>query len=145
MTKNKRGGFTYLSWECKLPLLSEKSFHLTAKFLGTIAVDSSEVQNKIKGIKTSITEQVTWQTTVFNTPRGPVYVLELTHFPPQLNQIHDALASLYPDDHPTYRPHITLPKELWEQINTQEMTPEQAGLVFGQLELRVLGVKTANF
>ena len=100
--------------------------HITIKFFGKTPVTIEQIQQALEGIDLDVPEWDEWDWTPVefdSKQNGKVRVLELTDFPERLKLQHDALEPLRADDYPTYRPHITVSDELWEQVRDEKLSP----------------------
>lgn len=127
----------YLAWPVRLSGRVEE-FHITAKYLGTIeqlpyvnmnCAEPDPVGDVLDEVLKRIRPHhlpgiidlsgCVWMPTKFN-PVTHVLVLS------GLNGIYydkqARLASMRPDDYPEWRPHITVPKDLWTEIKKRHAT-----------------------
>lgn len=70
------------------------------------------------------------------------YVLEFVRYPKVLREIHNLTAGLYPSEYPSYRPHVTVDKELWTAVSDNNIQADQVLIVEPKLELWCRGEKT---
>lgn len=109
--------YSYVAW----PISFHPGFpnlHITAKFLGNLEIRLSDILSKIDGIDKLTLRGVNFNPCIFGTDISPVHVLELLNFPTLGIEIHDKLDDLRKDDFTPYRLHVTVPKRLWNNINT---------------------------
>lgn len=140
------GKFSYLSWQCSLSEPGCDSLHITAKFLGTVPVTKEEVLQLIgSDVPTTVdADAVDWVAEEWDTKNdGKVKVLRLTKFPWNMSAIHEALAPLRDDDYPEFKPHITVPAEVWAKVKgdggPEYIGPAQLGLRITDLVLKSQG------
>lgn len=135
--------FSYLYWPVVIPGYSgvDDELHITAKFLGTDKFKHAEVFDLIKDKLQHIDlNALEWEAVEFDTKSdGKVKVLEFKKFPQHMQDVHDALHSLRADDYPNYRPHVTVPAELWGAVKETKKQPLDVGMAIGPIELKVHG------
>lgn len=139
-----QGNFSCLMWPCTMDLVEDR-LHMTAKFFGDTPITIEEISDVLDKLpdfdKPFNMSEFEWQPVVFHTNNdGKVPVLEFTKVPDVVSAIHDALSTFRKDDYPNYRPHITVSREIWEQVADGELTPKDAGLSFLPLELSIGGL-----
>lgn len=113
---------SYLGWPIQFsPFLKVPEAHLTFKYLGDAPVTSLELKNRLFGLPVQlvIDWRVSWKAEVFfKTAR----VMVLEGLDDSLWKTRDAIDDLRKDDF-KWRPHITLPKEAWENVTQNNIPP----------------------
>lgn len=118
----------YVYWPV---ILNGRQYHITLKYLGDVDVKPDKVLAALKPFKTLLPLFYDWEPVVFNSGNEIHYVLEFTKFAALIPEMHDAL-NFRPDDFPTYRPHITVPKDVWDKAEKFEL----ADLYTGRLQYK---------
>lgn len=137
--KYEGDGHTYLFWPVKVG--GHGDLHITAKYLGKLDIDPKEIAKAIEGIPTDVdVSQIEWEPVVFDTKNdGQVKVLQLVAFPENMKRIHDALEKFRKDDYDSYKPHITVPDELWNEVNDNAASAMDYDIEIDPLSLKVKG------
>ncbi len=125
--------YSWLQWPVTLKGVDLPSLHVTAKFFGSAQIDPEDVDISLnhRYPLNARYRDIVWVPVKF---APHIYVLELTEAPLAMQAFHN-LFSLIKDDYPEYRPHITVPHDLWYKILTEELTPKDFNLTFGEIEL----------
>lgn len=105
----------YIYWPV---ILNGKKLHITLKYLGDVDVKPDKVLNALKPFKNLLPAFYDMKREVFNHEGVDHYVLELFAYGLGVAEMHDAL-DFRADDFPHYRPHITLSKEIWDDLRGQ--------------------------
>ena len=112
-------------------------YHVTLKWLGTDKnVEHSKVQDivkkhKLHPPKITHVEPITWKS-----PRGDIHVLALHGDHDNLHAAHQELSDGNESIHP-YVPHITVSKELHDQVKSGAIRPSDLGIECGALEYKI--------
>lgn len=142
----KKIPFSYIYWPVNLrdPNTGElvQDAHITAKFLGNPKnpPSVSKVEILIANFhKTIPLQEMMFHPTIFDTPFGEKFVLEIE--PNEtMWRIHGCFDSLREDDFPTFRPHITLPEDIWKRVVKSKLDRHHLRLCAGSLVYRRKGV-----
>lgn len=98
---------------------SNLKYHVTLRSLGEIPPHIPTLDSRMKDVKGTPPKEFGLVPHKFIRPDGtPVHVLRLTPKTPEMHQAHEAMTQHYgPDKFAEYVPHITVEKELWDQVH----------------------------
>lgn len=124
--------WSWLQWPVTLRGLSaEHHLHVTAKFFGGIEINPFEIIDRCPmGLSTWQPKDFTWVPSMF--AKG--HVLHITIFPQEMLHIHEVFKEV-PDQFDPWKPHISVPRNYWIEVDECALTPESEELKFGELEL----------
>lgn len=127
--------FSYLRWPVNIGMIELKGLNITAKFFGQAVIDPRVVEKIIRDFDVSGLEYSTfdfkWTPEIFF---GLAHVMRLTDYPKTFLEVHN-LFEIFQDDFVPYKPHITLPIDVWTSFKMNGYTPRQVALQIGELEL----------
>lgn len=132
----------YLAWPVKfLGVEMPKDLHITLKYLGDSPFTVEDLRKRLKGKNTTLSVQskMHWMLTKFNLTTT---VLALHDVPANAFLCKAALDDLRKSDYPGWNPHITVPKDLWDQIKKEGPTPQDLIEDIGPLTLYVDKIAT---
>lgn len=117
---------SYLAWTATINgrLLDshDKPLHVTCKYLGVIDISVGTIQTLLRGLNPSpvtYRDQPRWQPAVLGEGKMKAYTLELLNPPARMVACHHAFDAIRPEDFPTWRPHISMDKGLWDFLQTR--------------------------
>ena len=128
------------------PTTDDASYHVTLKWLGNKdkEEDHKKIQDVVNRHSLHSPENVDIEPHIFDTPRGKVHVLKLKGAKKSLEYAHHELSEENPSMH-KYAPHITVSKELHDEVKEKGLTAKDIGLKIHPLEYRVGDKMTKRF
>jgi hypothetical protein len=139
--KKKYSGskLSYLYWPVSLEGLDD--LHITYKFLGDAPVSLNEVKDLFyRNGYPRYPVVYEWQPEIFETQNdGATKVLEFTKFDPKMAELRKHLDHLRSDDYPAWRPHITVPEDVWQVIKDNNLKLADVDLRVKPMEACIKG------
>lgn len=132
---------SYCFWPVRLKGY-EGEAHITCNWFGDKYVHPIEIASKIAELDTSFSFHGNVQCAQFN---SRTQVLEILDPAANVVAIHNTLASIRPNDYPTYRPHITVPYDYWVKCLISDQPLDALIEEIGPLTLKVDGAVVATF
>lgn len=125
--------YSRLQWPVTLKNCKEPKLHITAKFFGRASIDANYISMIVQRARLSHDDVagLSWTTNLF---AGLSHALELHDVPSTIIAVHHAFP-LIKDQFAPWRPHITVPKDYWEQVVANGWTAQSEELQLGELEL----------
>ena len=124
---------SYLFWPV---LLNGEEYHITTKFFGESQVTLDDICELLSGYDNKLGFVPEFTPTSLHTKEGEVKVLEIKNAPNRIYEMHDMLGILHKDTYPTYRPHITVPEELWQKVKDENLSAMQLNFKVAGLRFR---------
>lgn len=131
--------YSWLQWPVTIEGFKDLRLHVTAKFFGTAKINPIMVNNLLSSFYPIKPKYlfIHWSAEIFYGKDGtPAYVLELVEAPSIMAITHRAF-DLIADDYAPYRPHITIPEDLWGEIAHDQLDVSAQDITFGELELHL--------
>lgn len=117
---------SYLAWTASINgrMLDarDKPLHITCKFFGNLDISLGTIQTLLHGldpVPVNFRDQPRWQPSVLGDGKMKAYALELLNPPARMVACHRAFSAIRPEDFPTWRPHISMDKGLWDFLQTR--------------------------
>jgi hypothetical protein len=124
----------YVAWPVRFNFIKGE-FHITAKYLGDSSWTLPGITQRLRGLNTRLDLiNAEWMPVTFD--RG-AKVLALALEDSRPSAVNIALANLRLEDYDAWRPHITVPLDLWHTIKSQRLTPAEVIAEVGPLTLYV--------
>jgi hypothetical protein len=123
--------YSWLQWPVTLKGCFAPHLHVTAKFFGEAQIDQFAVFSRCPAqLNLWVPQDFAWLPCMFS--QG--HVLHLTKCPKELFKIHDEF-SIIKDQFEPWRPHISVPRNYWIDVDEFKRTPVDEELMLGELEL----------
>lgn len=95
------------------------------------------VHQLLVGTETTLPRIAEWNPDVFKGKEKTFHVLKIPSLQKFVANLRKALRSVFPDAYgDAYSPHISIDEKTWNQVVDQKITPSEAALEVGPLELR---------
>ncbi len=122
----------YLCWPVRMN--NSPLYHITLKYFGDAYVPANEIKEVIKGFRTDGPSDFAWEPTDWSTDDDDIHVLKLMNCPDHMFKLQKKFDHIRKDDF-DYNPHISVEKELWDQISSEVLEAEDLKLSVGKLSL----------
>lgn len=115
--------------------------HITlnwGKWNGTPDELRATLSGLLVGQKTQLPPFSAWSATEFQGRDQVFKVLQIPGLKDFVIQLRKLVSSVFPDNFgPSYMPHITVPTSVWQTVSENKLTPREAKVKVGKLELRL--------
>ncbi len=125
----------YLGWQLTLlPPYEHVKAHITLKYLGEGSFDVRDIARLLRGHELDFAlNSYFWSAEKFDTTEH--YVMMFFDVNPGLYETRRAVERLRKDDYAVWRPHVTLPKEIWMEIEKHNLLANEVIKNIGPLGL----------